>query len=202
MILDHTLGIFTNPDAEWAKIRDEKRSKFTEFLMHIPWLALVPCVSAYIGLSQIGFANSAGATVTLTEQSALTLVVITYCAIQVGAFAFGEIINWMTTTFSDAQVPEHHGMAMAVYVLTPLYFSGLGFLSGNVYVIGLCTIAGMAYGAYLLFEGMPILMDIDKDRAFMFSCSVLTAGLVILVSTRIGSVIVWSMGFGPQLVTT
>jgi hypothetical protein len=55
-----------------------------------------------------------------------------------------------------------------------------------------------AYAVYLIYEGLPIVMNIPKERAFMYATSVITVALVLLVTLRVGTVIVWSAGFGPE----
>jgi hypothetical protein len=60
-------------------------------------------------------------------------------------------------------------------------------------------IAG-AYAVYLVYEGIPILMNISKDRAFMYATSVVTIGLVMMVAVRAGSVLLWSLGVGPDYI--
>jgi hypothetical protein len=48
---------------------------------------------------------------------------------------------------------------------------------------------------------LPILMKIPEDRGFMFATSVLTAGLVMLVGLLAISVVIWSVGIGPEYVS-
>ncbi|RMF12944.1 MAG: DUF1282 domain-containing protein, partial [Gammaproteobacteria bacterium] len=60
---------------------------------------------------------------------------------------------------------------------------------------------GLAYALYLLYEGLPILMNIPEERGFMFASSVLTVGLVMLVGLLAITVIIWSVGFGPVYVS-
>jgi hypothetical protein len=45
---------------------------------------------------------------------------------------------------------------------------------------------------------MPILVDISRERAFMYLTSVITVALVLLESLRTGTAVLWSKGFGPQ----
>lgn len=62
-------------------------------------------------------------------------------------------------------------------------------------------IAAIAYAVYLLYQGLPILMKIPEERGFMFASSVLTVGLVMFVGLLAISVVIWSMGIGPQYVS-
>ena len=65
---------------------------------------------------------------------------------------------------------------------------------------GIAMVIAGCYSLYLIYEGIPILMKIDKDRAFMYASSVVTVGLVLMVTAMIGTVLVWSMGVGPEFV--
>ncbi|WP_066966438.1 Yip1 family protein [Microbulbifer sp. Q7] len=198
-LLSHTIGIFTNPDKEWQAIRSDKHSFVQVFLSHVPILALIPVVSAYIGVTQVGF--TVGDNVQkLTPGSALTLCVLTYFAMLFGVYIFGEFINWMAKSFKvegDEAMRHYEGTALAVFVTTPIFLAGFIGLYPNLWLNAAVTLLATAYSIYLIYEGIPILMNIDKERAFVYASSVVTVGLVLLVSVRIGTVILWSMGIGP-----
>ncbi len=202
-ILDHTLGILFRPAQEWSAIRKERHSFKQVFISHVPLLALIPCVCFYIGVTKVGWTVGDGDPVMLTEASALSLCVIAYFALLAGVFILGEFINWMAKTYgvSDSEERRHYeGTALAVYVTTPIFLVGVFGLYPDIWLnVTAVTLAG-AYSVYLIYEGIPILMDIDKDRAFMYASSVITIGLVLMVIVLIGSVLLWGMGFGPVYV--
>jgi hypothetical protein len=52
-----------------------------------------------------------------------------------------------------------------------------------------------------MYDGLPIVMGIEKEQAELYGVSLLTVALIILVSTRAGSAILWNMGFGPAFVS-
>jgi len=52
-----------------------------------------------------------------------------------------------------------------------------------------------------MYDGLPIVMGIEKERAVMYGGALLTVALVILVSTRVGSVLLWNFGAGPVFVS-
>lgn len=197
MILDHMIGIFTHPDDEWKVIRGERRSQIEEFVTHVPFLAALPALAFYYGVTQVGWQIGDGDVTKLTSESALTLCLLSYGAALVGVWIFAEFINWLADTYSDKEIPKHHGMAMAVYVTAPVFLAGLAGAWPELWFNGAVMIAAAIYAVYLIYEGMPILMDIPKERAFMYSSSVVTIALVLLVSLRVGTVIVWAAGFGP-----
>lgn len=198
-LLSHTIGIFTNPDKEWQAIRSDKHSFVQVFLSHVPILALIPVVSGYIGVTQVGFRIGDNVQ-KLTQSSAITLSVITYFAILFGVYIFGEFINWMAKSFKvegSDEMRHYEGTALAVFVTTPIFLVGFVGLYPNLWVNAAVTLLAACYSIYLIYEGIPILMNIDKERAFVYASSVVTVGLVLLVSVRVGTVILWSMGVGP-----
>ena len=202
-ILNHTFGILVNPDAEWKEIRNEKSSFQQVFLSHVPFLALIPCVAGFFGVTQVGWVVGDGTPIHLSTSSALSLCSLAYFAFLAGVFVFGEFVNWMSKTYGvrDSEERRHYeGTALAVYVTTPLFLSGIVNLYPEPWLVGSALLIAAAYCVYLIYEGTPILMNIDKDRAFMYSSSIVTIGLVLLVTAMIGTVIVWGLGMGPVYV--
>ena len=199
-ILEHTLGILLHPDAEWKPIRKEKTTFQQVFLSHVPFLALIPTIAAFFGVTQVGWTVGDGDTIRLATNSALAFCGLAYVALLAGVFIFGEFINWMSKTYGvkDDQERRHYeGTALAVYVSTRMVLVGIANAYPELWVVaGVLAVAG-AYTVYLIYEGIPILMNLDKDRAFMYSSSVVTIGMVLMVSTMIATVLVWGMGMGP-----
>ena len=198
-LLSHTIGIFTNPDREWQAIRSDRHSFLQVFLSHVPILALIPCVAGFIGVSQVGFALG-GHTAKLTPGSAGALAVVTYIAILVGIYLVGEFINWMAKAYGvegDETTRHYEGTALAVFVTTPVLLAGIVLLYPHLWLV--VTVMGLAglYSVYLIYEGIPILMNMSKERAFLYASAVLTVGLVMIVTVLICSVIIWTMGVGP-----
>ncbi|UTA48841.1 YIP1 family protein [Simiduia sp. 21SJ11W-1] len=202
-ILEHTLGILLHPDSEWKAIRNERHSFAQVFLSHVPFLALIPPVAAYFGVTQVGWTVGDGEVVKLTAESALSLCIMTYFALMAGVYVLGEFINWMAKTYGVADSAEqrhYEGTALAVYVTTPVFLAGIVGVYPELWLNAAATIIAGCYAVYLVYEGIPILMNIDKERAFMYATSVVTVGLVMLVIVRVGTVIVWGMGVGPVYV--
>jgi hypothetical protein len=201
--LEHTLGIMLHPDSEWKAIRNEKHTFQQVFLSHVPLLALIPVVSFFVGVTQVGWSIGSGDPVKLTVLSALELCGLTYFALLIGVYCLGEFINWMAKTYGvrDSEERRHYeGTALAVYITTPVFLAGIFGLYPDLWLNAAATFIAGAYAVYLVYEGIPILMNISKDQAFMYASSVVTVGLVMMVIVRIGSVILWNMGIGPVYV--
>lgn len=199
-LLQHTLGIFIHPAAEWEAIRNDKSSFLQVFVSHVPLLALIPSVCAFIGVTQVGWTVAGGSPIKLTPASAASLCALTYVALLASIYLFGEFINWMSKTYGvrDSDERRHYeGTALAVYVSTPLMIAGVANLYPQLWVIVTAVGLAGAYAVYLIYEGLPILMNIPRDRAFMFASSIVTVGLVLTVAVMMVTVVIWGMGVGP-----
>ena len=91
-ILDHTLGIFLHPDAEWKAIRKQQSSFQQVFLSHVPFLALIPSIAAFYGVTQVGWKVGDGEAIRLSINSAASFAVLSYFAFLAGVFIFGEFV--------------------------------------------------------------------------------------------------------------
>lgn len=200
-LFQHTLGILFHPDTEWKAIRNERNSFKQIFLSHVPFLALIPVVAAFYGVTQVGWTAGASELPTrMTVESALSLCGLTYVSLLVSVFILGEFINWMAKTYGvkDPSEQRHYeGTALAVYVMTPMFLVGVLLVVPSIWLNGAALMLAGIYSVYLLYEGIPIIMNIDKDRGFMYASSVLSVGLVLMVSVIIATVIIWGLGIGP-----
>ncbi|NKB63538.1 MAG: DUF1282 domain-containing protein [Gammaproteobacteria bacterium] len=81
-----------------------------------------------------------------------------------------------------------------------------------MFLIGVCQVypalwinflfglPALAYSVYLLYCGVPIVMEIPKEKGFIFASAVLAVCLVTLVGLLASTVILWSHGLGPSFV--
>jgi hypothetical protein len=198
--LQHTLGILLRPGTEWKAIREDKRSFLQVFVGQVPFLALIPAVSAYIGVTQVGWTVSDGEPVRLTTTSAVSLCALAYVALLAGIYALGNFINWMSRTYGveGDEASRHYGaMALAVYVSSPVLIAGIANLYPELWFVMVVMGLAGAYAIYLVYQGIPILMNIPKEQAFMYATSVVTVGLVLVVTILVATVVIWGMGIGP-----
>jgi len=61
-------------------------------------------------------------------------------------------------------------------------------------VIGL---PALAYTVFLLYVGIPEMMEIPAERGFLFASAVLAVGLVGLVGLLAVTVLLWGIGVAP-----
>lgn len=197
MILNHVWGIFTHPDDEWQTIRAEPNTLSRHYLTHALILASIPAICGFIGASQIGWKIGSNDTLyKLTVESAMMLCALFYAAMVVGVIILGKFIDFLAETY---QGEDHtpRGIALATYTTTPLFISGLIALYPVLWLAMLVGLVAIAYSVYLLYEGIPILMSIPKEKGFVFASAIVTVGLVMFVGLLAITVIAWAIGIGP-----
>lgn len=197
-MIHHVLGLFTHPDQEWKDIKGDEETIGHMYLTHVLILAAIPAVSAYIGTTQVGWSFGAAAdAVRLTQSSAMQMTILAYLAMLAGVAVMGAFIHWMARTY-DSSPTLTDCVVFAAYTATPLFLAGIAALYPSLWLGMLVGTAAIGYTAYLLYQGIPIFMDIPKEEGFMFSSSILAVGLVVLVAMIATSVIFWGLGVGPE----
>jgi len=82
-------------------------------------------------------------------------------------------------------------LILTTFTATPLFLSGLAGLYPVLWFDVFVGLFALCYAVYLLYIGVPVIMEIPEDRAFFFSTSILTVGLCTLVGLIITSVLLW-----------
>jgi len=199
MILNHIWGLYAHPKDEWQTI--EKRHESLMYsLMHILVVALIPAICGYYAAAHIGWTIGVGDPIKISQGSAQLMAIAMYCALVIGVFALAYLIQWMAKTF-DSKPSFVQSLELAAYTATPMLMVGIAALFPVLWFVALAVLAATAYSVYLLYSGVPIMMNIPEEKGFIYSSSVVTCGLVLLVGIMAFSVVMWTMGFGPEYVS-
>lgn len=191
MFFQHMMGILYHPKAEWSQIKNEHYSTAHVFLQQISLLAAIPAVSLYIGTTQIGWSIAGGEFVKLQSSSAFMAAVAFYFAMWAACGFIAYSIRWMEKTYGGS-ISFEDCLLLTTYTATPMFLAGIVGLYPMLWLNVMVGLAAVCYSVYLLYTGVPIIMNIPEERAFMFSTSVLTVGLCVLVGLIVTSVILWS----------
>ncbi len=195
-MIQNVMGLFINPDRALRTIKSGDATLGPIYLVHILVLAAIPALSAYIGTTQVGWTIGTLEPVKLTQASALQMTVLTWLAMLAGVAVMGAFIHWMSRTY-DSSPTLSECVIFAAYTATPLFIAGLIALYPNLWLAMLVGTSAICYTAYLLYQGIPIFMNIPSEEGFLFSSSILAVGLVVLVGMMATAVIFWGLGVGP-----
>jgi hypothetical protein len=198
-MMSHLFGIFTNPRKEWEAIRDDNCTVGKCYLSYVFLLAAIPPVSGYFGTTRFGWEIGAREAVKLSPDSALIIAVAFYLVMLIGVFSMGLMIHWMGQTYSANQ-PLSRCITLAAFVATPLFLVGFVELLPILWLNFVIGLPALAYTVFLLYTGVPIMMEVSEERGFLFSSAVLAVGLVALICMLAAMAILWGNGFAPQFV--
>ncbi|MEM5529125.1 Yip1 family protein [Gammaproteobacteria bacterium AS21] len=190
MFINHMIGMFYHPKEEWGAIHQERYSVVHIFLAQISILSMIPAVSMYIGTTQVGWTLTGKTYVKLATDSALPAAIASYFACWAAVAFIAYAIHWMEKTYGG-HVNINECLILTTFTATPLFLSGLSALYPMLWFNVSVGLAALLYSVYLLFIGVPVIMEIPEDRAFFFSASILTVGLCTLVGMLAACVILW-----------
>ena len=195
MFIQHIIGLFTDPVSEWERIRDEQKSK-SRGVGFIFLLAAIPAIAGYVGTTQVGWRIGVGDPVRITGDSAISIAIIFYVAMIVGVFSIGWVIHLMGKAY-ELEKPLPLCITLAAYTATPLFMIGLMIVYPVLWLNMLLGLPALAYTVYLLYSGLPVMMEIPAERGFLYSSAVLAVGLIALVSLLTMTALLWGMGLQP-----
>jgi hypothetical protein len=194
--MKHILGLFLNPANEWQEIRKESGGILSHYLKFILIIAIVPAYAWYYGAANVGWTVGADRVIKLTSQSAMEISLLFYLSMIVGIGILGYMIHWMADTY-EAESSVATGVQIAAYTCAPLFVCGvIGFYPILWLDISVGILAG-CYTVYLLYIGVPIVMQIPKERGFLFASAMVAVGLVMVAGMLGATVILWELGAMP-----
>jgi hypothetical protein len=193
----HIFGLFTSPVNEWHIIRKKLENDSCQYTMLVFLMALLPPVSCFIGTTQFGWRIGTSEPVKLTMSSALTISVGYYFAIVLGIFVMGYVIKWMGQTYVKS-VRLSEAVALSAFVAVPLLMVGIFEIYPILWVNFLLGLMALGYSVFLLYTGLPILMDIPKEKGFLYATAILGFGMVALVGMLVVTALLWGVGLEPS----
>ena len=195
MFIQHIIGLFTDPVSEWEKIR-EHRSNGYGAIVHVILMAIIPAASGYYGTTQVGWRIGVGDPIRITPDSAIVIAVIYYLALLIGVFSIGWVIHLLGKAY---QVEKSLSLciALAAYTATPLFLIGIMEVYPLLWLNMLLGLPALAYTVYLLYSGLPVMMQISVERGFLYSSAVLAVGLIALVALLAMTALLWGIGLQP-----
>jgi hypothetical protein len=198
-MIQHTFGLLTRPSAQWKTVADLPESSFKTLVLY-PWfMALLPAVAWYYGTTQVGWSVGEGEPIKLTKESARQICILFYFTMVACVAVIGYFIHWMSDTYG-AESTVTKGIVIASLTATPLFIAGLVGFYPLLWLDMLIGVVAICWAVYLMYLGIPIVMNIPEERGFLFSSAVLGVCLVILICLMVGSVILWEFGAAPAFV--
>ncbi|WLS77704.1 Yip1 family protein [Erwinia pyri] len=192
--MNHVWGLLAHPDREMRDIKQENETISHHYTHHVLLMALIPVLCAFIGTTQIGWDLGAQHTIALSLMNAFALAVLFYALILGGVAVMGRVIYWMARDYPQRPSLQRCTV-FAGYVATPLFLSGLVALYPLVWLCVFVGTLALVYTGYLLYVGIPLFLNIDREESLRFSGSTLAIGVLVLEVLLAMTVVLWGYGY-------
>jgi hypothetical protein len=196
-MIQHLFGMISKPSATWRTVAAMPDKSRNALVLYPCIMAVFPAIAWYYGTSHVGWTvGSYNEVIRLTTASAFQISILFYLAMVASVAAIGYFIHWMSDTYG-AESTVAKGIVIAGLTATPLFVTGLVGFYPTLWLDLLIGVVAVSWSVYLMYLGIPIVMNIPEERGFLFSSAVLAIALVILVCIMVVSILAWEYGAAP-----
>ena len=192
------LAILVRPESAWADIGRSTPSALRLLTTHTAIWALVPALCWYYGVTRIGWQFGEEPVLKISVESATKICMLFYFAMLAGVAFLGYMVHWMAATYAASRSSYARGVAIATYTAMPYFVAGLLGLHPSLWFDIAIGIAVACHCLYLLYLGVPIVMEIPAERGFLFASAVVAIALVGVVAMMGGTALLWDFGAEPR----
>lgn len=197
MFSNHMLGLLYDAPKEWQEIGQEPSETISQvYLRHALLLALIPPFALYLGSTHMGWSTADGELVYLATDSAAVMAVAFYFSLLIGLALMSFVMHALEHILGST-VSYERCLMLTLYTSTPLFLAGIAGVMPVLWFDVMVVLLAATYSIYLLFTGVPVLMDMPPAKGAVFSLLVTLIGLCMLVAGMGITVILWGMGIAP-----
>jgi hypothetical protein len=174
-LLARIKNIVLSPSSEWQVIAPEATTAAQLYAGYVTPLAVWMALIGFLRMSVIGVNTALGGSFRTPIGSGLTYTVLMFVSALIGVFVVGLMINALAPTFSGTR-DQRQALKVSAYSLTPAMLSSVLSLSPVLPTL-LQLLAGL-FGIYVLYLGLPVVMQAPKEKAFGYTASVVICTLL------------------------
>jgi hypothetical protein len=167
-LIERVKAILLTPQTEWPVIAREPGDVSALFTRYVAILALIPALAGFIGMSLVGsYVPFFRGLISAAFGYVITFVVVYVVAL---------IVDALAPTF-DAQKNFPNALKLTVYSYTPGWLAGIFLLIPG---LSFLSILGL-YGLYLMWLGLPPLMQAPRDKALPYAAAVVVSAVILAI---------------------
>jgi hypothetical protein len=167
--------LFADPRGYWTEVIAEPGDLRRLLVPQMLILAAVPALALFLGQILV-FAKGGFATAAM---SAFLALVLCYALNLVIWIALGYVLDGLASSFGS-QRDIGQAMKLATGTIIPVWLGGSLHLTGNPYLAAAGSLAGLAYGGYVLYLGLPIMNGTAQEKAVGYTAA--TLGILFVVT--------------------
>lgn len=194
-LIERAKNIILTPNTEWDRIKGET-TPMPQLIMGyaLPLIALA-AVCAFVGMAFIGIQVPFAGSIRVPMTTALGTAVVQIVLGVAWVWALGLIINAIAPSFGSTQ-DQGQANKVAVYSSTAGWLAGVFAIFPPIAMLG---IVGL-YSLFLLWLGLPKLMNTPEDKKVGYFASVLVIAILGAIVIGIAaSGVQGAMGMGAAM---
>jgi hypothetical protein len=177
-LIERVKRIFLEPDETWEAIRLEPVTISELLREYVLKLAVIPAAAHFLGWWAVtGFWSS------------LIRALLFYFLAVAAVWATSKVIGLLAVQFG-AEEDELKTFKLASFSFTPYFIAGVCYLIPPLMVF---VLIGGIFGFYLLYRGLPVVMEIPQEKIMSYAALVSIAMFLmfIIIGMLTGGVIKW-----------
>jgi len=186
------------PSIAFKQLSSGDPSSLMVLLKYSIWLLLLPPLCSWIGAFTFGWRLGADEPLMLPSSSLTAISVGYFLALLFGFISTAFISRWMASTYGARASLGLH-FALITIVAAPLAVASITHLFPDVFLNVLILIPAMIWSMYLLYTGLPVVLEVTPEKGMLMASSLVGWLLVAAVSLLGISVGLWTEGIGPFL---
>ena len=172
-IIERVKSILLSPKDALTAVKSEEMSVADFMKEYVAILAAIPAVAQFIGLALVGHSVFGRRSFIGT----LFYAALFYIFSLVSIFVYSKVIDALAPNF-NATKNDLSAFKLTVYAWTPLFVAGIFHIVPGLQVLAML---GGLYGIYILYLGLPILMESPEDKTVAYTIVSLIVGLILMV---------------------
>jgi len=159
--------IVMTPEAALTEVKGETVGASELMKDYVVVVAALPALATFIGMiGHVPFFR------------ALFFSVLLYGVGLAGVFIFGKVIDALAPHFNSTK-NDLNAFKLAAYCCTPGFIAGVFSINES---LGFLSLLGSLYGIYVLYLGLPVLMETPEDKRLIFTVvGLVVAGIVMFI---------------------
>lgn len=189
--------ILFEPNRVFAALAESDPSPIGVFFGLTLWLALLPPIFTFIGTTHFGWLLGVEP-IQLPMHIALGVSIAYLVMLLLGFFSTALISRWMASTYRAADSLGRN-FALITIVGAPLAVGSVVHLYPHAFINVLVLVPILIWSISLLYKGLPIVLETGPERGMLMASALVGYLLVAWVSLIGITVVLWSLGFGPEM---
>ncbi len=172
-LVQRVQDILLKPKETWPTIAAEPGDTASLYKDYVIYLALVPAVAGFIGMSLVGM-GMFGVSYRVPLVSGLVNMVVGYVVSLVAVFGLAWMANALAPKFGGTQ-DQFAALKLVAYGSTAGFLGGVFSLIPAMGILG--VLAGL-YSIYLIYTGVTVMMKCPEDKAGGYTAVLIVCGIV------------------------